>query len=178
MEIFIDIGATNLARALRWHPQGLASWSLSDWSVALAGEVGEVCEVVADDTLHQLPAEIGDVYAYLDLLAQSAGFRLIDCLDGAEHYKLRSFNLGVGALALAKETGKLCDVVKKLNRVRDGLPGNKVTADDLRGQLICYIGNIGGALSWLAFAAGLNLQLCVRNKFNQVSERMGFPERL
>jgi NTP pyrophosphatase (non-canonical NTP hydrolase) len=103
----------NHQRAVRWHPQGLSSWSLSDWSVALAGEVGE-----------------------------------------------------------------LCNVVKKLNRVRDGLQQKAVDPSQLKEMLADEIGDVYAYLDLVAQAAGLSLEQCLKNKFNKISEREGFPERL
>jgi hypothetical protein len=51
-------------------------------------------------------------------------------------------------------------------------------AEMLRDSLLSHIGIIGGSLLWLAFAANIDLAESVRGKFNRVSERMGFPERL
>jgi len=34
---------TSLARANRWHPQGIDEWSALEWSAAMAGEAGEAC---------------------------------------------------------------------------------------------------------------------------------------
>lgn len=107
------IGEVNLSRCLRWHPAGINSWSLSDWSVALAGEVGE-----------------------------------------------------------------LCDVVKKLNRARDGLRGNKLTPEELNVELAKEIADVFIYLDLLARAAHVDLYAAIRDKFNEVSERNGFPERL
>jgi NTP pyrophosphatase (non-canonical NTP hydrolase) len=107
------VATLNLARCLRWHPGGINSWSLSDWAVAFAGEVGE-----------------------------------------------------------------LCNVVKKLNRVRDGLVGNKESAADLRTAMRKEIADCYLYLDLLAQAAGVDLASAVRDKFNEVSERNGFPERL
>ena len=107
------ISVTNFARALRWHPQGLESWSLSDWYTALAGECGE-----------------------------------------------------------------LGNVVKKLNRVRDGLVGNKETTDQLLGQLRDEAADVFIYLDLFARRAGFDLETAIRNKFNATSEKNGFPERL
>lgn len=100
------ISVTSRLRALRWHPSGLESWSLSDWATALAGEVGELCNVIKkmnrerdglrqyavedaarkqqlnthDYLKRQLAMEIGDVYLYLDLLAQRSGLYLEECV--------------------------------------------------------------------------------------------------
>jgi NTP pyrophosphatase (non-canonical NTP hydrolase) len=107
------ISVTNMSRAMRWHPDGLESWSLSDWAVALAGE-----------------------------------------------------------------TGELCNVVKKMNRVRDGLVGNKEMARDLHFALGDEIADVFIYLDLFARRAGFNLEDVVRKKFNETSERFGFPERL
>ena len=91
---------TNATRCARWHdgfPEG-DSWSLADWSNAVAGEAGELCNVIKkirrretghrpgtnDPPLFELTQmaadEIGDVVAYLDLLATRMGLRLEDCI--------------------------------------------------------------------------------------------------
>jgi len=36
----------NAARAARWHKGGIESWSITDWSNAMAGEMGEACNAV------------------------------------------------------------------------------------------------------------------------------------
>lgn len=90
------ISTINMVRALRWHPEGLESWSLSDWGIALMGEAGEMCNVVkklnrirdglVGNKSHEdhetltgmLGDEIADVFIYLDLFARRAGFNLED----------------------------------------------------------------------------------------------------
>jgi NTP pyrophosphatase (non-canonical NTP hydrolase) len=114
---FRYVGQVNLARCLRWHPAGLNSWSLSDWAVALAGEVGEAC-----------------------------------------------------------------DVIKKLNRLRDNLVGNhkasQLTNESLMGELANELADVYLYLDLLAQAAQIDLPAAIRAKFNVVSERNNFPERL
>lgn len=107
------VSIISLKRALRWHPIGLHSWSLSDWFTALAGEVGE------------------------------AG-----------------------------------NVIKKLNRLRDGIQGNKETPDQLRRQLSDELADVYLYLDLLAQAAHVDLPAAIVRKFNATSERLGFPERL
>lgn len=108
-----EISRLNLQRCLRWHPQGINSWSLADWAVAMAGEAGE-----------------------------------------------------------------LCNVVKKLNRVRDGLPGNTATPLELRKELIKEIADVYLYLDLLAQSEDIDLFQAVKSKFNEVSIKHGFPERL
>ncbi|MGH7746366.1 MAG: MazG nucleotide pyrophosphohydrolase domain-containing protein [Candidatus Dormibacteria bacterium] len=100
-------------RALHWHPNGVNSWSLSDWFTALAGEVGE------------------------------AG-----------------------------------NIIKKLNRERDGMQQRAVNIDQLHEKLKMEIGDVYIYLDLLARRAGFNLEDCIRDTFNRISEREGFPERL
>lgn len=113
---FDDFRRANGARCLRWHPDGITSWSQSDWAVAIAGEAGE-----------------------------------------------------------------MCNVVKKLNRLRDGLVGNH-GEDVSHAQLIAKLGkelaDVVIYCDLLAQREGLNLGELVRLKFNEVSERNNFPERL
>jgi len=108
-----DISEINLSRCNKWHNNGIESWSYADWAVALAGEVGE-----------------------------------------------------------------LCNVVKKLNRVRDGLPGNKETAANLITNLRAEVADVYLYLDLFAQRAGIDLESAVAEKFNATSERVGFPERL
>lgn len=67
-----------------FHP--LSSWSLTDWTNACAGEVGELCNFAKklrrgeDIPEEKLGKEIADAVTYLDLTAQRMGFRLVDLL--------------------------------------------------------------------------------------------------
>ena len=103
----------SVSRAMRWHPGGLEEWSLSDWGVALAGEMGE-----------------------------------------------------------------LCDVIKKLNRDRDGAVGNKKTREELLRDLADEAHDVLAYLVLLCARAEIDLVDASVSKFNQVSKRNGFPERL
>ena len=107
------VSTISFARALRWHPDGLESWSESDWACALAGEVGE-----------------------------------------------------------------LCNVIKKRNRVRDHMQQRATNEGTLQHNLKMEIGDVFIYLDLLARRVGLNLEDCVRDTFNRISEREGFPERL
>lgn len=114
--ILQEFSKVNLQRCLKWHPAGIDSWSLSDWAVAAAGEMGEAC-----------------------------------------------------------------DVIKKLNRLRDGLVGNKAGQQDVLALNVALGDEIADAviyLDLLAQRAGLSLARCVAKKFNAVSERNGFSERI
>lgn len=84
---FEKFSRVNLERCKAWHP-GFPNdaWTGADWSNAMCGEAGETANVVKKlrraecgtpgavdpdygELLADLADEIGDVYAYLDLLA-------------------------------------------------------------------------------------------------------------
>lgn len=81
-------------------------------------------------------------------------------------------------VALVGEVGELANVMKKLNRIRDGIAGNKETEEELKAALAKEIGDIPPYLDLLAQRYNLDVSSCTINKFNDVSKRMGFPERL
>lgn len=88
--------------------------------------------------------------------------------------------------ALAGEAGecfeavlKMGDTIKKRNRLRDNVDSqNNPKADELKTKLKMEIGDVYIYLDLLARRVGLNLEDCVRDTFNRVSDREGFPERL
>lgn len=110
---FATLRAANLSRCARWHPRGLNEWSLSDWGVATAGEMGEAL-----------------------------------------------------------------NVVKKLNRERDGIAGNTLSEDELRRELADEIADVAIYLDIMAASEGIDLAEAIARKFNKTSKKVGFPERL
>ncbi len=106
---FADLRKADADRQAYWG--GAENWTLADWSNALAGEVGEVCNVVKKlrrphlgtvgndfDAAHytaQLGSEIGDVLIYLDLLAKAAGLDLAECAQRAFNEKSAKLDMPV-----------------------------------------------------------------------------------
>lgn len=95
---FQYVSRINRDRAMRWHKAGLESWSPQDWACAMAGEAGELCNVIkkmrrvegeivsannpeADELIAMARQEIGDTFAYLDLLCQRLGLDMYDCIS-------------------------------------------------------------------------------------------------
>lgn len=91
-----QIMATNVLRAARWHPGGLAEWSPLEWAGAMAGEAGEACNAAKklkriDGQLqninteegrsltdrqaacHQIAKEVADTIIYGVLLVAAVG---------------------------------------------------------------------------------------------------------
>ncbi|HEY8331527.1 MAG TPA: hypothetical protein VIO83_09405 [Pseudomonas sp.] len=105
----------NVSRCEKWHPEGIGSWSPSDWLTAAMGELGE----------------------------------------------------------LASE-------VKMHNRVRDGLAGNKeqITPEERTRRMANEAADVVTYLDLFCAERGIDLGAALVRKFNEVSERVGFPDRL
>jgi len=95
---FQHLASVNFCRTHRWH--SIESWSIADWSVAMAGEAGEVCNAVKklkrieqdianisdpdrqlstrQEAIDKIGAEIADTVIYCDLLAQRCGLSLAE----------------------------------------------------------------------------------------------------
>jgi len=79
---------------------------------------------------------------------------------------------------LAGEVGELANICKKLRRSEMGVPGNKLSDEDLRQQAKGEIGDVLIVLGLTASKLGIDLEEAVRDAFNAKSRHMGFPERL
>jgi NTP pyrophosphatase (non-canonical NTP hydrolase) len=81
--------------------------------------------------------------------------------------------------AMAGEAGEAANVVKKLRRIELGtVQAAGDTRADLIAKLADEVGDVVTYADLLATFYGLDLGECVRAKFNKVSEREGFPERI
>lgn len=74
------------------------------------------------------------------------------------------------------ELGEAANVAKKLNRVRDGIPGNSVQPDELRQMLADEIADAFIYLDLMAQSEGLDLGRIVEDKFRRTSEKRGYIE--
>lgn len=92
--------------------------------------------------------------------------------------KPNAWSLSDWGVAMAGEAGEACNVLKKLNRVRDGMTGNSETPLQLQEQLAEELADVAIYLDLLAWQAGISLEAAVIKKFNKTSEKNEFPERL
>ncbi len=88
------------------------------------------------------------------------------------------------AMAMAGEAGEVCNAVKKLRRIQDDLP-NISDSDRQLSTAKAAVDAIGEELAdtfiyldLLAQRLDIDLLDVIVKKFNKVSERYGFPERL
>jgi NTP pyrophosphatase (non-canonical NTP hydrolase) len=121
---FSRFAQANRSRCERWYPEGIESWDLNKWMVAITGELGEAA-----------------------------------------------------------------NKLKKLNRLEDKLVGNKGTVSedpfaliqDIAEEIadvVIYADLFIQCAAEMAVNPKLTLEQVIRTKFNEVSERNGFPERL
>ena len=92
MDLLKQLKDANSTRSEDSFDLPISEWSPSDWGLALAGEVGELCNLIKKlkrgdvaagtltDPYGKISDEIGDILTYLDLLAQRLDIDLSDAL--------------------------------------------------------------------------------------------------
>lgn len=93
-------------------------------------------------------------------------------------HDLNSWSTSDWFLAMIGELGEAANIAKKLNRVRDGIPGNKETADELRAKLRRELGDAFVYLDLTAQALGFRIGDAARDVFNSKSKEIGYPHIL
>lgn len=95
--------------------------------------------------------------------------------------------LGIGSwspsdwlTACMGELGELAGEVKMFNRERDGLVGNKeqFTSEERKLRMAKEAADVVIYLDLFCAERGIDLGAAIVRKFNEVSERVGFPDRL
>ena len=80
--------------------------------------------------------------------------------------------------AFIGEAGEAGNILKKLNRERDNIVGNTESIDELKRKFADELADTMIYLDLLAARYDIDLGMAVVKKFNTVSERVGFPDRL
>lgn len=86
----------------------------------------------------------------------------------------KTIDLSYRGNELAGEVGEACNVIKKLERERFGLRGSRATLEQLAEELA----DVVICTDLVALAAGIDLDLAVRKKFNATSEKVGLKTRM
>lgn len=92
------------------------------------------------------------------------------------NHPLDSWSLSDWMTALVGEVGEAANLVKKLNRVRDGIPGNTVGEGELRAALVDEIADIAVYLDLFAQVCGVDLETVRDVKFAKTSAKIGYKE--
>jgi NTP pyrophosphatase (non-canonical NTP hydrolase) len=93
-------------------------------------------------------------------------------------HALDSWSTSDWFLAVLGELGEAANIAKKLNRVRDGIPGNKEPADVLHDKLRRELGDAFVYLDLLAQSLGISIGAAAVEVFNAKSEELGCPIRI
>lgn len=101
--------------------------------------------------------------------------RRCEAANGFNH-KLSSWSLSDWMTATVGELGEAANVAKKLNRVRDGIPGNAETEAELRAALADELADAFIYLDLLAQSQGIFLAEAVDIKFSKTSTKIGYTE--
>lgn len=94
------------------------------------------------------------------------------------NHKLQDWDTSDWFLAVLGELGEAANVAKKLNRVRDGIPGNKETPEALRDKLRKEIGDVFVYLDLLAQAHDFSVADAATEVFNAKSAEIGYPKTI
>ena len=97
--------------------------------------------------------------------------------DGFKH-QLASWSTSDWFTAVMGELGEAANVAKKLNRYRDGVPGNKESADALREKLRRELGDTFVYLDLLCQSLGFNIGAAATDVFNAKSDEIGCSIRM
>lgn len=94
------------------------------------------------------------------------------------NHSLEGWSISDWMIATLGELGEAANVAKKLNRVRDGIPGNDVTEIELKAMFKNELADTFIYLDLLAQAAGFTLVDAAAEKFDTTSRKVGYPHRL
>jgi NTP pyrophosphatase (non-canonical NTP hydrolase) len=94
--------------------------------------------------------------------------------EGFNH-ALSSWSASDWFTAVLGELGEAANVAKKLNRYRDGIPGNKETEAALRDKLRKELGDTFVYLDLLCQSQGFSIGAAAVEVFNAKSEEIGCP---
>ena len=99
-----------------------------------------------------------------------ANYNLIRCTtkSGFGH-NLNDWTISDWMVATLGELGEAANIVKKINRDRDNIPGNKKTKDQLTKMLMDELADTFIYLDLMVQACGFNLEEIAKNKFNSTT---------
>lgn len=93
---------------------------------------------------------------------------------------IEEWSISDWGVAFAGEAGEVCDAIKKLMRIRTGVENKSAikTEDDAMAAIGTELADTILYADLLARRCGINLEHYIKHKFNEVSKKYGFPERL
>ena len=95
--------------------------------------------------------------------------------EGFNHL-LNSWTGSDWMVAVLGELGEAANMLKKLNRYRDGIPGNKETEEQLRAKFASELADAYVYLDLLCQSEEIDLEAAVNKVFDAKSEQIGYVE--
>lgn len=193
MADYYTLRAANLARDTEWNT-GSERVSVLFRGVELAGEAGEVAEVLAhiertfdiDNVFSEEPLsdytnlanELADIIICTDLVAMDYDINLYDALEDfvvsdLETETSEHIDPLIHVLDMQTYVGNALNTIKKLERERLGIRGSRDTVDNLSKWLAGVLFHT----DVVAMDYGIDLKVAVSNKFNSTSEKVGLSTR-
>lgn len=95
------------------------------------------------------------------------------------HHALGSWSANDWMTAVVGEVGEAANILKKLKRIEDGVPGNDpdVTEEELRTKLADELADAYIYLDLLAQACGFDLETIRDAKFEKTSQKIGYADQ-
>ena len=90
------------------------------------------------------------------------------------NHTLESWSTSDWFVAVTGELGEAANVTKKLNRCRDGIPGNKLSREELEADLRKELGDTLVYLDLLAQSLGIDLLSAAEEVFDAKSVQIGY----
>jgi NTP pyrophosphatase (non-canonical NTP hydrolase) len=90
------------------------------------------------------------------------------------NHALNSWSVSDWFTAVLGELGEAANVAKKLNRVRDGIPGNKEDEAELRAKLARELADVFIYFDLLCQRCGVDLPAAVQDTFFRKSLEIGY----
>ncbi|MBP5855695.1 MazG-like family protein [Marivibrio halodurans] len=106
-------------------------------------------------------------------LRELAEYNSIRCREWQGPNGIASWSLSDWAVEMAGETGEACNIVKKMNRIRDDVERSNEDSQELHRKLADELADVVISASLLALRAGINLDRAVVEKFNATSKKNG-----
>jgi len=94
------------------------------------------------------------------------------------NHPLNAWSLSDWFTAVMGELGEAANIAKKLNRVRDGILGNKESEQELREKLAHELADTFIYLDLLCQAANIDLPSNIEKVFDAKSKEIGYPIRI
>lgn len=103
--------------------------------------------------------------------------RRCEAPNGFNH-QLNSWTGSDWMVAVFGELGEAANVLKKLNRVRDGIPGNKETLEQLQVKFARELADAYIYLDLLCQSFGIDLEDSVNFVFEAKSQEIGYNDAI